>query len=146
MQRRIFRRAAQSVEHDPAPAIFCQAQIIITTLVFGAGVTLRTEVFDLLPRSEAPQLFKFALCQRADVSSPFALIEADFGFPAADANNDAVNLTQTRRRNPVDRFQIIAAFYLFARQLFQDPRSPMVDAEPIANDISLAAMPRQNPF
>src|SRR5262245_15197697 len=99
MQRRIFRRAAQTVEHDPAPPIFCQAQIVITILFYGAVVTLRTEVFDLLPRSESPQLFKFALGQLTDVSAPFDLIEADFGLTVADANYDAVEII-VRTRPP----------------------------------------------
>src|SRR5262245_1273931 len=146
MQRRIFRRAAQSVEHDPAPAIFCQAQIVITTRAFGADVTLRSEVFDLLPRSEAPQLFKFALCQRTDVSAPFDIIAADFGLPAANANNDAANYIQTRLRQPIDRFHIIPAFYLLAHRLFPVQRSPGADAGAVAKDISLATMPRLNPL
>src|SRR5262245_51832038 len=146
MQRRIFRSAAQTVEQDPAPPIFCQAQIVITTRAFGAEVTLRTEVFDILPRSEAPQLFKFDLCQRAEVSAPFDLIAADFGLPVANANNDAANLTRTRLRQPIDRFQIIAAFYLLAHPLFPVHRPLMSDAAVAAKDMSLVAMPHHNYF
>src|SRR5262245_624945 len=149
MQRRIFRRAAQTVEHDPAPPIFCQAQIVITTLFFGAVVTLRTEVFDLLPRSESPQLFKFDLCQRTDVSAPFDLIEAEFGLPFANADDDAVEiLFRTRPPQGIYRFRTGCASYFLAHRPFPLPLDlkirPISLRSNVAKYVSLVAAPRQN--
>src|SRR5262245_19039211 len=106
-----------------------------------------SEVFDLLPRSEALQLFKFALGQRTNISAPFDAIEADCGLPAANANNE-FNLRNrpTRQAHRIDSFQIIAAFYLLAHRLFPVSQPRGAESGEIADDISFAPMPRHNQF
>src|SRR5262249_40942857 len=93
---RIFRRAPQGVENDPATAVFRQAQIFViqpASCVL-SDITFRAEVFDLLSSGKALQFLHFAAGQLADVSASFGVVDTHLSLAVASADDDAIDISR----------------------------------------------------